>query len=52
MRVIWADEAIESVDNIADYIEENFGVERSIQSSMTRCSQRQMNWRRSPNWGL
>ena len=31
MRLIWADEAIESVDNTADYIEENFGVERSIQ---------------------
>ena len=31
MRLIWADEAIESVDNTADYIEELFGVERSIQ---------------------
>lgn len=31
MRLIWADEAIESVDNTADYIEEQFGVERSIQ---------------------
>lgn len=31
MRLIWADEAIESVDNTADYIEEQFGLERSIQ---------------------
>ena len=31
MRLIWADEAIESVDNTADYIEELFGVTRSIQ---------------------
>ena len=31
MRLIWADEAIESVDNTADYIEEQFGLSRSIQ---------------------
>ena len=31
MKLIWADEAIESVDNTADYIEENFGLESSIQ---------------------
>ena len=31
MRLIWADEAIESVDNTADYIEELFDLERSIQ---------------------
>ena len=31
MRLIWADEAVESVDNTADYIEEYFGVARSLQ---------------------
>ena len=31
MRIIWSDEAIESVDNTADYIEDNFGVNRSIE---------------------
>ena len=31
MRIIWSDEAIESVDNTADYIENNFGVGRSIE---------------------
>ena len=31
MKLIWADEAIESVDDTADYIEENFGVARSIE---------------------
>ena len=31
MRIIWSDEAIESVDNTADYIEDNFGVYRSIE---------------------
>lgn len=31
MRLIWAEEAVESVDNTADYIEEQFGVARSIQ---------------------
>lgn len=31
MRLIWADEAIESVDSTAAYIEEHFGIERSIQ---------------------
>ena len=30
MRIIWSDEAIESVDNTADYIEDNFGINRSI----------------------
>ena len=31
MRIIWSDEAIESVDNTADYIEDEFGVNRSIE---------------------
>ena len=31
MRIIWSDEAIKSVDNTADYIEDNFGVDRSIE---------------------
>ena len=31
MRIIWSDEAIESVDNTADYIEEYFGVNRSLE---------------------
>ena len=31
MIIIWSDEAIESVDNTADYIEDNFGVDRSIE---------------------
>ena len=31
MRIIWLDEAIESVDNTADYIEDEFGVNRSIE---------------------
>ena len=30
MRIIWADEAINSVDQTADYIEDNFGTRRSI----------------------
>lgn len=31
MRIIWSDDAIKSVDNTADYIEDNFGVDRSIE---------------------
>lgn len=31
MRIIWSDEAIKSVDNTADYIADNFGVDRSIE---------------------
>ena len=31
MRIIWSDQAVESVDKTADYIEENFGVDRSIE---------------------
>lgn len=31
MRIIWSNEAIESVDNIADYIEDHFGVNRSLE---------------------
>ncbi len=31
MRIIWSDEAIESVDNTADYIEEYFGTDSSIE---------------------
>jgi len=31
MRIIWSDEAIESVDDTADYIEDNFGVNRSLE---------------------
>ena len=31
MRIIWSPEAIESVDNTADYIEDNFGVNRSLE---------------------
>lgn len=31
MRIVWSDEAIESVDNTADYIEDYFGVNRSIE---------------------
>ena len=31
MRLIWAEDAIESVDNTADYIEEQFGVARCLQ---------------------
>ena len=30
MRLIWSDEAIESVDKTADYIEELFGSARSV----------------------
>ena len=30
MRILWSDEAVESVDNTADYIEDNFGLIRSI----------------------
>ena len=31
MRIIWSDDAIKSVDNTVDYIEDNFGVDRSIE---------------------
>ena len=31
MRLIWADQAIESVDSTADYIENLFGTERCLQ---------------------
>ena len=31
MRIVWSDDAIESVDNTADYIEDNFGVNRSME---------------------
>ncbi len=31
MRIIWSDEAIKSVDNTADYIADNFGVDRRIE---------------------
>ena len=31
MRIIWSDDAIESVDNTADYIEEYFGVNRRME---------------------
>lgn len=30
MRLIWSDDAIESVDNTADYIEDIFGTARSL----------------------
>ena len=31
MRIIWSDEAIKSVDETADYIEDNFGIGRSME---------------------
>ena len=31
MRLVWSDDALESVDNTADYIEDTFGIERSIE---------------------
>ena len=31
MRIMWSDDAIKSVDDTADYIEDNFGVDRSIE---------------------
>jgi len=36
MRIIWSEEAIESVDNTADYIEDNFGINRSL-GFTTKC---------------